>query len=86
MDLISYLKDPLTTSERSAKNKWLSNTKNLYINLKSAFECKSTVTSLLCLNSKVENTFITASTDRSILSWTLNSDGPKEKSTDKVYI
>lgn len=58
------------------KEKWLRNTKNLYINLKTAFESKSIVTSLICLNNKVEgnrqeNTFITASSDRSIQSWTL---------------
>ncbi|CAD8127528.1 unnamed protein product [Paramecium sonneborni] len=92
VDLISYLKDPLTQSERAAKDRWLRGTKNLYINLKSAFECKSTVTSLICLNSRIdnqrqENTFITASTDRSIQSWTLNSDISKQqdKNNDREY-
>ncbi|CAD8193085.1 unnamed protein product [Paramecium octaurelia] len=92
VDLISYLKDPLTSSERLAKDRWLRGTKNLYINLKSAFECKSTVTSLICLTSRIdnqrqENTFITASTDRSIQSWTLNSDVAKQqdKNNDREF-
>jgi hypothetical protein len=49
MDLIQYLKDPLTCSQNLIKEKWLINTKNLYANMKAAFEAKSTVTSMICL-------------------------------------
>jgi hypothetical protein len=49
MDLITYLKDPLKTNQTKIKEDWLIGTKNCYTHMKSAFEAKSTVTSIISL-------------------------------------
>lgn len=65
--------------------------------MKAAFDAKSSVTSIIALpysgalgsslpGKPVENTIITASTDRCVQSWTLASDGgkPGERPFEKV--
>ena len=93
MDLISYLKDPLTISQGQIKERWLIGTKNCYSFMKRAFEAKSSVTSIISLPlsgslypQNMENCLITASSDRFVQTWNLSSDTGKagERFPDKV--
>lgn len=67
----------LNLSSILTKNSLIKNMQKNYLD--TSFEDTTSVTSLLCLsgrgyNQKLENTIITATKERSVQSWTLNSD------------
>jgi hypothetical protein len=88
------LKDPLTINQSMIKERWLIGTKNCYSYMKTAFEAKSSVTSIIALPmvgssypNNIDNTIITASSDRCVKSWNLVTDSgrPGERFIDKEH-